>query len=76
VLRDEDRVTSVGRLLAVLDRMRGREPLRDQLLRVTAYGLRPAKLRNRAVTTTQTEPRTKGLCGETAQPRVDVVSRH
>jgi hypothetical protein len=76
VLRDEDWVTSVRRLLAVPDRMRGRESLCDQLLGVTAYGLRPAQLGNRAVTAPQPEPGAKWLCGKPAEPDVDVVPRH
>jgi len=76
MLSDEHRVTPVGRLLAVLDRMRRCEPLRDQLLGVSADGFGAAQLCDRAVTAAQPKPGAKRLCGEAAQPRVDVSSRH
>ena len=76
MLCDEDGVTPIGRLLAVLVRLRRCEPLRDQLLGMAANCLRAAQLRDRSVTPAQPEPAPKGLYGKPAQPGVEIVSRH
>ena len=52
MLRDEDGMAAVGRLLAVVARKRRCEPLCDQLLGVLAHVLRPAELGKPAVTPT------------------------
>src|SRR5947209_16588269 len=76
MLRDENRVPAVGRLLPVFDRMGRREALRDQLPGVQAYDVRPAQLRDRTVAPGEVEPGAERLPGQPVQPGIDVIALH
>src|SRR4051794_6211496 len=71
VLRDEDGVAAVGRLLAVLVRVRGREALRDDVGRVEAQRRRAAQLGEAAVAPAQVELRAERVPRDRVDALVD-----
>ena len=71
VLGDEHGVAAVRRLPAVLVGRRRGEPLGDQLLGVSAYGLHAAQLDRRGVAAAEVELRAERLPGQPLESRVD-----
>ena len=76
MLRDEYRVAAIRRLLAVLVRVGGREPLSNELVRVPAYGVGSAELSDRSVAAGEMESRTERLLGQPIQPSIDLLRPH
>jgi len=75
VLGDEDRMAAVRRLLAVLGRLGGGEPLRDQLVRMPAQALRPVQLREPPVSAAEAELRAEVVPADPVDAAVDRVAQ-
>ena len=75
MLGDEDGMAAVRRLLAVLGRRGGREPLRDQLVRMPAQALRAVQLREAPVSAAEVEPRAEVMPTDPVDAAVDRVAQ-